>query len=118
MDPSRITFEITETTLIRQPGRAVEVIRRLRALGIEVSLDDFGTGFSSLGHLTGYALTELKLDRRFVQDLENPASTVIVQSITTMAHALGLRVVAEGVENEELAARLEAIGCDAAQGFH
>ena len=114
---SLITFEITETTLISHPARAAEVIRHLGVLGVEVSLDDFGTGFSSLSHLTDFALSELKLDRRFVSDLANPSAEIVVRSITNLAHALGLRVVAEGIEDPELASRLRAIGCDVGQGF-
>lgn len=114
---SLITFEITETTLISHPARAAEIIRRLRVLGVEVSLDDFGTGFSSLSHLTDFALSELKLDRRFVSDLANPSAEIVVRSITNLAHALGLRVVAEGVEEPDLARRLQAIGCDVGQGY-
>ena len=113
-----LTLEITETTLISKPGRAAEVIRRLRALGVKISLDDFGTGFSSLSHLKDFPLSELKLDREFVGALENAASEVIVRSITDMAHALGLCVVAEGVEDSRLAARLASMGCDVAQGFY
>ena len=113
-----LTLEITETTLISKPGRAAEVIRRLRALGVKISLDDFGTGFSSLSHLKDFPLSELKLDRQFVGALENAASEVIVRSITDMAHALGLCVVAEGVEDSRLAAQLASMGCDVAQGFY
>ena len=117
MPAAFLTLEITETTLISKPGRAAEVMRRLRALGVKISLDDFGTGFSSLSHLKDFPLTELKLDRKFVSELENAASEVIVRSITEMAHALGLSVVAEGVESDRLMKELTAMGCDVAQGF-
>ena len=112
-----LTLEITETTLISKPGRAAEVMRRLRALGVKISLDDFGTGISSLSHLKDFPLTELKLDPKFVSELENAASEVIVRSITEIAHALGLSVVAEGVESDRLMKELTAMGCDVAQGY-
>ena len=77
VDAELLTLEITETSLNSQPGRASDVIRRLRASGVKISLDDFGTGFSSLSHLKDFPLTELKLDRKFVGELDNPASAVM-----------------------------------------
>jgi EAL domain-containing protein (putative c-di-GMP-specific phosphodiesterase class I) len=93
-------------------------LETLRTAGIGLSLDDFGTGYSSLGHLHGFDLDVVKIDRRFVQNLANgPKDRVLCESIVGMAHALGLSVVAEGVETEEQRAILAALGCDYAQGY-
>ena len=97
---------------------ATHVINALRERGIRISLDDFGTGFSSLGYLNRYNIDEIKIDRSFVIDIENDSRELaLVQGIITLGHALGLKVVAEGVETEKQARLLRKMGCDIFQGF-
>jgi predicted signal transduction protein with EAL and GGDEF domain len=118
-EPGRLVLEITESMLMRDVEMAGRCLTRLDELGIAVSLDDFGAGHSSLAYLKMFPLEELKIDRCFVQELaDNALDAVIVQAIVTLGHALGLAVVAEGVET---AAQLEAVrrlGCDRVQGFY
>ncbi len=114
----RLVCEISEHTVMADPKRAGEVLDRLRALGVRLSLDDFGTGHSSLSYLKRLPLDEVKIDRSFVSgmvDDENDA--VIVRSTIDLARNLGLAVVAEGVETAEVMAELAALRCDIAQGF-
>lgn len=97
---------------------AHQVIGELRNRGIRISLDDFGTGFSSLGYLNRFSIDEIKIDRSFVVNLENDAKKrALVQAIITLGKALGLKVVAEGVETQTQADLLEQMGCDLFQGF-
>jgi diguanylate cyclase (GGDEF)-like protein/PAS domain S-box-containing protein len=113
-----LSIEITESTLMAEPDRALEVLRRLRAMGVRVAIDDFGTGYSSLAYLRRLPVHELKVDRSFVCELSrNPSDRAIVRSVVDLAHNLGLQVVAEGVEDERTWRLLETIGCDFAQGF-
>jgi diguanylate cyclase (GGDEF)-like protein len=115
----RITLEVTESVLMTDPVRAMEVLGKLRGLGLSVALDDFGTGWSSLTHLQRMPVDEIKIDRSFVAAMATEAnSAAIVSSTVDLAHALGLRVVAEGIEDEATWTRLRAVGCDAAQGYH
>jgi diguanylate cyclase (GGDEF)-like protein len=115
----RITLEVTESVLMTDPVRAMEVLGKLRGLGASVALDDFGTGWSSLTHLQRMPVDEIKIDRSFVAAMATEAnSAAIVSSTVDLAHALGLRVVAEGIEDEATWTRLRAVGCDAAQGYH
>ena len=104
--------------LVHDPVQAREVLNGLRRLGVEVSLDDFGTGFSSLAHLKDLPIDEIKIDRSFVSGLDvNAADLAIVRSTISLAHDLGLRVVAEGVETPKVADELESLGCDLLQGY-
>jgi EAL domain-containing protein (putative c-di-GMP-specific phosphodiesterase class I) len=115
----RVTLEVTESILMTDPVRAMEVLGKLRDLGVSVALDDFGTGWSSLTHLQRMPVDEIKIDRSFVAAMATEASSAaIVSSTVDLAHALGLRVVAEGIEDEATWTRLRAVGCDAAQGYH
>jgi diguanylate cyclase (GGDEF)-like protein len=117
--PEALTLEVTERLLLADPRRAADVLGELRRLGVRLALDDFGTGFSSLEHLKRLPVDELKIDKSFVMRMdEDAADRAIVASTAALAHALGLRVVAEGVESATSAAVLAAIGCDLAQGFH
>lgn len=101
------------------PARAMKVLGELRDLGVHLALDDFGTGWSSLTHLQRMPVHEIKIDRSFVAAMATEAnSAAIVSSTVDLAHALGLRVVAEGIEDEATWRRLRAVGCDAAQGYH
>jgi EAL domain-containing protein (putative c-di-GMP-specific phosphodiesterase class I) len=116
---NRLECEISEDTVMADPLRAMDVLGRLRGLGLRLSLDDFGTGHSSLAYLKRLPLDEVKIDRSFVlgmADDENDA--VIVRSTIDLARNLGLDVVAEGVENAEILSGLGALHCDVAQGFH
>jgi diguanylate cyclase (GGDEF)-like protein len=115
----RLTLEVTESVLMTDPARAMQVLGDLRTLGVQLALDDFGTGWSSLTHLQRMPVHEIKIDRSFVAAMATEAnSAAIVSSTVDLAHALGLRVVAEGIEDEATWRRLRAVGCDAAQGYH
>lgn len=116
--PESLVIELTESVLMQNADTAHNVITQLRQRGIHVSLDDFGTGFSSLGYLNRFNIDEIKIDRSFVIDLEiDSREPALVQAIITLGHALGLNVVAEGVETTTQAALLREIGCDIFQGF-
>ncbi len=115
---SWLAVEITESSLMGDLDAAITVCRRLRERGLSIYVDDFGTGYSSLGYLHRLPVDVLKIDRSFVQDLEvNKDSVSIVRTIISLAHGLGLRVIAEGVETEGQFALLREMGCDAVQGF-
>ena len=117
--PSRIELEITETAVMAEPVRAVNCIKRLSALGLQVSIDDFGTGYSSMAHLKELLVAKIKIDKSFVKDVAvNHNDAVIVRSTIELGHNLGLKVVAEGVETEAAWDRLKALGCDDAQGYY
>jgi diguanylate cyclase len=114
-----LELEITETVLMADPVRAHQTLHRLRALGVRIAVDDYGTGWSSLSYLHDLPVDELKLDRSFVmRSATDPRSAAIVTSTIGLAHALDLRIVAEGVETAEVLAQLTAAGCDVAQGYH
>jgi diguanylate cyclase (GGDEF)-like protein len=117
---SALTVEVTETTIIGDFDNCSKTINQLRGLGAEVSIDDFGAGFTSLAHLGNLAVSELKLDRTFTAGLAgiNPiCGQTLLGATVELGHALGLRVVAEGVEDAHTMAVLRALGCDLAQGF-
>ncbi|WEX12034.1 EAL domain-containing protein [Chelativorans sp. AA-79] len=117
-DPRRLEIEITETGLMSDPASAGEIIDDLRRMGIRVSLDDFGTGQSSLGRLRDFRFDKLKIDRAFVASLlEDRPSEHIIRAILAMCEGLGMDVVAEGIEEEAQAERLAAFGCKDGQGF-
>ena len=118
LDPAYLEVEITEGVLLGDIDQALQTLHALRALGVEVAVDDFGIGYSSLTYLTRFPLNRLKIDRSFVSGIcSDPQSKALVGAIIAMAHALKLRVTAEGVETAEQAAELEASSCDEAQGF-
>jgi diguanylate cyclase (GGDEF)-like protein len=115
----RLECEISEHTVMADPVRAGEVLNRLRALGVRLSLDDFGTGHSSLSYLKRLPLDEVKIDRSFVAGMiQDENDAVIVRSTIDLARNLGLTVVAEGVETAEIMGELAGLRCDTAQGFH
>jgi EAL domain-containing protein (putative c-di-GMP-specific phosphodiesterase class I) len=118
--PARaVMLEVTESVLMADPARAATTLTALADIGVGVSLDDFGTGYSSLVHLKRLPVSEIKIDRSFVMRMDvNTDDAAIVRSIIELAGALGLRVVAEGVETRESWERLASYGCDAAQGWH
>jgi EAL domain-containing protein (putative c-di-GMP-specific phosphodiesterase class I) len=118
IDPHRLIFEITESLLMEDRSQAVQTLCQLRALGTRLSVDDFGTGYSSLSRLNKLPIDEVKIDQSFVTQLESgDAGRTIVQASVAMAHGLGLRVVAEGIETERQLQTLVTIGCDDGQGY-
>ena len=113
-----LTLEVTEGALIDDPEAATEALARLRALGVRISLDDFGTGYSSLAYLAKFPVDELKVDRVFVRDIErDPRTRALAEGIVRIGHALGMRVLAEGVETPGQLRILTGAGCDFYQGF-
>jgi predicted signal transduction protein with EAL and GGDEF domain len=117
-DTSAIGIEITESILISNMERAIEVLQQVRALGVPVAIDDFGTGYSSLAYIVTLPIDELKIDRAFVKKITaDPAYEGIVRTCVSLARGLNLKVVAEGVETEAQAAKLRELQCDQAQGF-
>ncbi len=117
-DPRRLEIEITETGLMNDPASAEKIVEDLRRVGIRVSLDDFGTGQSSLGRLREFHFDKLKIDRAFVSTiLEDRPSEHIIRAILAMCEGLGMDVVAEGIEHEAQADRLVQFGCGGGQGF-
>ena len=118
VDPALLTLEITESSLLIDAPRARATINELNEVGVHMSIDDFGTGYSSLSYLRRLPVSELKIDRSFVANvLLDEQDEVIVRSTIDLGHNLGLEVVAEGVENNEVLERLQSFGCDVAQGF-
>jgi diguanylate cyclase (GGDEF)-like protein/PAS domain S-box-containing protein len=119
VDASMLILEITESVLMDDPTYAMEVMGKLKALGVATSIDDFGTGYSSLAYLKNLPIDELKIDRSFVGTMVTDGSDLtIVRSIIDLSHNLGLDVVAEGVEDAETLAQLAEMGCDRAQGYY
>lgn len=117
--PERIVFEVTESTMMDNPDKALSVLKNLSEFGVKLSIDDFGTGYSSLSYLNQLPVDELKIDRSFVSDMiQNPQNQKIVEMTVKLAHTLGLSVVAEGIENQETLLKLRTLGCDVAQGYH
>jgi EAL domain-containing protein (putative c-di-GMP-specific phosphodiesterase class I) len=116
--PALLTLEITEASDIHDAQAALAAMQRLRALGVRLSIDDFGTGFSSLARLRAMPLAEIKIDRLFVANMnQSRADLQIVRSVIDLAHNFELEVVAEGVEEAVTARHLRALGCDAIQGY-
>lgn len=116
---SRCIFELTESIFMQDQNRAKQILNELSQLGVQLSIDDFGTGYSSLAYLKQLPVNELKIDRSFISDmLENDSDDVIVKTIIELAHNLGLRVIAEGVENKATLDRLGVLGCDMVQGHY
>lgn len=118
IEPSRLTLELTEGYLIQNPQRASQSIDRLKALGVKIALDDFGSGFSSIGYLRQFGFDRLKIDRSMVAEIDtSEEARSILQATTALARSLGLPVTAEGVEREEQAMILRLCGCDELQGY-
>ncbi|WP_242511350.1 putative bifunctional diguanylate cyclase/phosphodiesterase [Pengzhenrongella frigida] len=121
VSPDLLEVEITETALVADPSRILPVLTRLDGMGIRVSIDDFGTGTTSISQLRDLPVTQLKIDRLFISDLEsNPdvcGSEIVVKAMVDLAHSFGLVVIAEGVEDARTASRLAALDVDQAQGF-
>lgn len=118
VEPAWLTFEVTESAAMNDPAGAAAALRSFRQMGIAISMDDYGTGQSTLSYLKQLPLSELKIDRSFVQFAhQNRGDGVLVRSTINLAHELGLKVVAEGVEDAECLDFLKTIGCDMAQGY-
>ena len=116
--PETLELEITESMVMKEPERAVGVMEALRAMGVRISIDDFGTGHSSLGYLKRFPINQLKVDRSFVRDLPHNGNDVaITRAVIAMAHSLKMSVVAEGVEHQHQFDLLRAEGCDEFQGY-
>jgi diguanylate cyclase (GGDEF)-like protein len=119
LPPEALQLEITESMIMSDPERALATVGRLSALGVRLSVDDFGTGYSSLANLRKMPIDELKIDRSFVSPmLQDESDLIIVRSTINLGHDLGLRVIAEGVEDGATLDELAALGCDLAQGYH
>jgi EAL domain-containing protein (putative c-di-GMP-specific phosphodiesterase class I) len=118
-DPACLELELTEGILMHHNEENMMALRAFKAMGLRIAIDDFGTGYSSLSYLQPFPVDILKIDRAFVMDLPaNASSGAIVDAIVTLAHGLGLEVVAEGVETPEQLAFLQAHGCDEGQGYY
>jgi len=121
LSPGCLTLEITESSLMIDPAGAEDVLTRLHALGVRLSIDDFGAGYSSLAYLKDLPVQEVKIDKSFVMGMKTEADAkgvAIVRSVIALAHALDLRVVAEGVEDAETRTILDDLDCDTIQGYH
>lgn len=118
MPPQELKLELTETVMVEYPDEALKILNKLILLGISLSLDDYGTGHSGLDYLQRYPIVTMKIDRSFVAYiLQSPHSLEIVRSSIALAHSLGMNVVAEGVETEDVRAKLLTFGCDFGQGW-
>jgi EAL domain-containing protein (putative c-di-GMP-specific phosphodiesterase class I) len=115
----RLTLELTESSIVQDPARAIRVFEALKALNATVAMDDFGTGYSSLAYLQRLPIDVLKIDRSFVTGMmRDPDSVAIVRAVLSLADALGMSTTAEGIETVELATTLAALGCASGQGFY
>jgi diguanylate cyclase (GGDEF)-like protein len=117
--PDRLILEITETTIMMDQDRALQILTRLADMGVRLSIDDFGTGYSSLSYLSKLPVKEIKIDKSFVMDMiENDKHAMIVRATIDLAHNLGLDVIGEGTCSADILQQLQRLGCDAAQGNH
>jgi EAL domain-containing protein (putative c-di-GMP-specific phosphodiesterase class I) len=119
LDPRWLEIEITEGTLMDHVDTVVNTLQALRNLGVDLAIDDFRTGYSSLSYLQRFPVIRFKIDRSFVGNVSSdPSNAAITRAIITLAHDLGMKVIAEGVESRSQFDFLKAEGCDEAQGFH
>ncbi|MGA0200261.1 MAG: EAL domain-containing protein, partial [Prochlorotrichaceae cyanobacterium] len=115
---SCLKFEVTETIAMQNVEETIDILLRLKELGFKISIDDFGTGYSSLSYLCHFPIDTLKVDRTFVARIQDsPADYAIVQTIVTLSHSLGMKVVAEGIETETQWQILRDLGCEYGQGY-
>jgi len=117
IDPRRLQLEVTESLFLDEADAILETLVQLRRLGLLVSMDDFGTGYSSLGYLSRFPFDRIKIDQSFVRDMSRSENIAIVRAVQGLGTAMGMTVVAEGVETAEQMAMLEAEGCTDMQGF-
>ncbi|MEG0151523.1 MAG: EAL domain-containing protein, partial [Comamonas sp.] len=119
MPEQHLELEITESQLMESAPSVADQVVALKLLGVQLSIDDFGTGYSSLAYLKRFDIDRLKIDKSFVHDmLDDPADLAITRAIIGLGHSLGLKVVAEGVENRATAQMLSALACEELQGFY
>ena len=119
IDPARITFELTETAVLSSLENTVSVLNRFKEAGIQLSIDDYGTGQSTLSYLKSFAADEIKIDQSFIRSVStSQTNRIMVQSTIEMAHALGMKVVAEGVEDAQTFNLLSKLDCDTVQGWY
>jgi EAL domain-containing protein (putative c-di-GMP-specific phosphodiesterase class I)/CheY-like chemotaxis protein len=117
--PSNLTLELTESVLAHDPISTTSTLEAIKRLGVQVAMDDFGTGYSSLSYLGTFPIDVLKIDKRFVGGMANGAwGSVLIQAIISLGHSLGLRLVAEGIEQPQQVEQLRSLGCDFGQGYH
>jgi EAL domain-containing protein (putative c-di-GMP-specific phosphodiesterase class I) len=117
--PRNLVLEVTETAILHDPDKAQRLLEALEEMGIRIAIDDFGTGYSSLSRLKNLPVSEIKIDRSFIKDmLIDPDDSAIVKATIAMAHDLGIKVTAEGVETCEILDALAELGCDTAQGYY
>jgi EAL domain-containing protein (putative c-di-GMP-specific phosphodiesterase class I) len=113
-----LELEITESAIMADPARAYRLLTELAAVGVKLAIDDFGTGYSSLAYLKNLPVDELKIDRSFVLHMhDDPNDVIIVRSVIDLGHNLGLKTVAEGIEDLDTWDQLTKLGCDSAQGY-
>lgn len=117
-DPSRLEIEITESTLMEKSANNINALKFLKSLGIKITIDDFGTGYSSLSYLNSFPIDKLKIDRSFVAQIASKQEPVIIGAIISMAHSLGIKVIAEGVETKDQFDFLKNNRCDEIQGYY
>jgi len=118
VEPKYLTLELTETAVMSDPKRALEILSLLDDMGVRLSIDDFGTGYSSLSYLKRLPVDEIKIDRSFVMEMDKDNNDeVIVHSTIELAHNMGLKVIAEGIETEQSWLTLKTLGCDVGQGY-
>ena len=117
IDPSRLELEITEGVLVENVGAVARKLQKMNELGVRISVDDFGTGYSSLSYLKQFPIDKLKIDRAFVKDMPHADDGVIASSIIALSDALGITVIAEGVETQAQLDLLFEFGCEQYQGF-
>ncbi len=118
LDPRRLTLELTETAALARDGSDLAPLLKLREMGVRLSIDDYGTGMSTLDYLKKVPASEIKIDQSFIKAMcDNRSDLMMVQSTIALAHSLGRTVVAEGVESKELLDMLRSLECDVAQGF-
>jgi EAL domain-containing protein (putative c-di-GMP-specific phosphodiesterase class I) len=119
LDGSALCLELTETVVMQDPTVAAAAFADLRSLNVRLSIDDFGTEYSSLAYLKRFPVTSLKIDKSFVDSIGDPDSSdaTLIAAVVAMAHALGVTTIAEGVETTSQSGRLVELGCDAVQGY-
>jgi diguanylate cyclase (GGDEF)-like protein len=119
LDPHCLKLELTESVMMRDPHASLEVMRALKRMNIHLVVDDFGTGYSSLSYLNRFPVGTLKIDKSFIENLgRDPENTAIVTAVISLARSLGMKVTAEGIENQEQMAYLQRLNCDQGQGYH
>lgn len=117
--PEKVIIELTETSIMQHPNDVIEKLQRLADIGIHIAIDDYGTGYSSLSYIKQLPISIIKIDKSFIDDLgQDPQDSIIIQSTIELAHNLGLKVIAEGVETKEQLTVLKKFGCDYAQGYY